>query len=46
MKYFVLVDHILSEAICLICFCVLFSNIYPKIKFTGKQGQIYAISIE
>ena len=22
-----------SETICLLCFCVLFSNIYPKIKF-------------
>ena len=32
-KYFVLNDHILSETICLFCFCVLFSNMYPKIKF-------------
>ena len=30
-KYFVLVDHILSETICLLCFCVLLSNIYTKI---------------
>ena len=36
-KYFVLIDHILSETICLFCFCVLFSNIYPKIKFTAKN---------
>ena len=35
-KYFVLIDHIISETICLFCFCVLFSNIYPKIKFTAK----------
>ena len=35
-KYFVLTDHILSETICLFCFCVLFSNIYPKIKFMAK----------
>ena len=36
-KYFVLIDHILSETICLFCFfCVLFSNIYPKIKITAK----------
>ena len=37
MKYFVLIDIILSETICLFCFCVLFSNIYPKIKFTAKN---------
>ena len=36
-KYFVLIDHILSETICLFCFCVLFSNIYTKIKFTAKS---------
>ena len=36
-KYFVLIDHVLSETICLFCFCVLFSNIYPKIKFTAKN---------
>ena len=34
-KYFILVDHILSETICLFCFCVLFSDIYSKIKFTA-----------
>ena len=26
-----------SETICLFCFCVLFSNIYPKIKFMSKN---------
>ena len=36
-KYFVLNDHILSETICLFCFCVLFSNMYPKIKFIAKK---------
>ena len=36
-KYFVLIGHILSETICLFCFCVLFSKIYPKIKFTAKH---------
>ena len=36
-KYFVPIDHILSETIYLFCFCVLFSNIYPKIKFTAKH---------
>ena len=36
-KYFVLVDHIFSETICLLCFCVLFSNIYTKIKVTAKS---------
>ena len=36
-KYFVLIDHILSETICLLCFCVLFSNIYIKIKVTAKN---------
>ena len=35
-KYFVLIDHIFSETICLFCFCGLFSNIYPKIKITAK----------
>ena len=30
-------DHILSETICLFCFCILFSNMYPKIKFTSKN---------
>ena len=29
-KHFVLIDHSLSETICLFCFCVLFSNMYPK----------------
>ena len=36
-KYFVLIDHILSETICLFYFCVLFSNMYPKIKFIAKN---------
>ena len=36
-KYFVLIDHIWSETICLLCFCVLFSNIYTKIKVTAKS---------
>ena len=36
-KYFVLIDHILSETICPLCFCVLFSNIYTKIKVTAKS---------
>ena len=26
-----------SETICLFCFCVLFSNMYPKIKFMAKH---------
>ena len=29
--------HVSSETIRLLCFCVLFSNIYPKIKFTAKN---------
>ena len=29
-KYFALIDHILSENICLFCFCILVSNIYHK----------------
>ena len=37
-KSFVKIDHILSKTICLFCFCVLFSNIYTKIKFTAKSG--------
>ena len=36
-KYFVLIYPILSETICLFCFCILVSNIYPKIKFTAKN---------
>ena len=36
-KSFVLADHILSETICLFYFCVLFSNIYTKIKLTAKS---------
>ena len=35
--YFALTDHILTETICFFCFCVLFSYIYPKIKFTAKN---------
>ena len=47
-EYIVLIDHILSETICLFCFCVLFSNIYPYIKFTKfttEIGLTYAVSI-
>ena len=36
-KYFVLIDHILSETICLFCFCDLFSDMYPKIKFIAEN---------
>ena len=36
-KSFVLAHHILSETICLFYFCVLFSNIYTKIKFMAKS---------
>ena len=36
-KSFVLTDHIWSETICLSYFCVLFSNIYTKIKFMAKS---------
>ena len=36
-RKFVLIDYILSETICPFCFCVLFSNIYCKIKFTVKN---------
>ena len=35
-KYFDLLDHILSETICLFCFCIFFSNIYHKIKCMAK----------
>ena len=48
-KYFVLIGHILSETICLFCFCVLFSNMYPKIKFIAKNwsdlGNFYSTMI-
>ena len=36
-KYFGLTYHILSETIWLFCFCILSSNIYPKIKFTANN---------
>ena len=36
-KYLVLIDHIFSETTCLFCFCVLFLDMYPKFKFTGKN---------
>ena len=39
-KYFVLIVHILSETICRFCFCVLCSNIYPKIKFTANGSDL------
>ena len=46
LKYFLLIDNILSETICLFYFCVLFSNIYLKIKFIAKNiGLACAISI-
>ena len=32
-----MIDHILSETICIFSFCVLFSNIYPKLKVTAKN---------
>ena len=44
-NYFVLIDHILSEIICLFCFCVLFSNMYPKLNLSPKIGLSCAISI-
>ena len=34
MKIFVLIDHIFF---CLFCSCVLFSNIYTKIKYIAKN---------
>ena len=36
-KYYVLTDLIESETICRFYFCVLFTNIYPKIKFMTKN---------
>ena len=44
-KCFVLIDQIVSETICLFCFCDLFSNIYPYIKFSIKFFLTYAVSI-
>ena len=32
-----MIDHVLSETICLFCFCALFSNIYPNIKIKAKN---------
>ena len=32
-----MIDQLLSETICLFCFFVLFSKIYPKIKFMAKN---------
>ena len=45
MKQFVLFDHILSENICLFCFCVLFSNMYPILNLPPKIGLTHEISI-
>ena len=44
MKIFFSDWHIL-ETICLFCFCVLFSNIYPKIKIYDQNLVWHAISI-
>ena len=33
-----MIDNILSETICRVYFCALFSNIYFKIKFTAPNG--------
>ena len=41
-KYFVLIDNILTGTISLFHFCVLFSNIYPKIMKWSKIGLAYA----
>ena len=35
-NYFVQNVHTLSETICLFCFYILFSNMFPKIKFMSK----------
>ena len=35
-KYYDLIDHILSETICILCFCVLFSNVDHRINFMAK----------
>ena len=45
MKIFCSDGPYLIETICLFCFCVLFSNIYAKIKLQPKVGLTYAISI-
>ena len=42
--YFVLIDDIL-KTICLFCFSVFFTNMYPKIKITAKNWSAYGISI-
>ena len=45
-KYLVLIDHILSKTVLLFFwFCVLFSNLYPKIKSTAKYCLTFSISI-
>ena len=43
-NYVVLIDHIILETIRLFCFCILFSNMYPKIKLTAKIGLTNAVS--
>ena len=37
INIFCLTDNTLSETVCLFCFCVLFSAMYPEIKFTAKN---------
>ena len=44
-KYFILIDHILSETIVFSVSVFLFSNLRPKIKFCPKIGLTYAIYI-
>ena len=45
MEVFLRPDHVLSETICMLGVCVLFSNIYPKIESMAKNGLTYAISL-
>ena len=42
-KYLVLIDNTLSETICILCFCVLFSNLYPNIKFTAENCRLLCL---
>ena len=35
--HFILIDHILSDALFLVSFCILFSTMYSKIKSTAKS---------
>ena len=43
-KYFVLIDHILSETICLFCSCVFFSQIFT-LKLNLQPKLVWSVQL-